>query len=47
MKFKDKPQFSFTDLTTMVILTEIGITDTITEDTHFSQVGMAFQKFPT
>ena len=47
MKFKDKPRISFTDLTTMVIMTEIGITDIITEDDHFSQVGMGFQKIPT
>jgi len=47
MKFKDKPRISFTDLTTMVVMAEIGITDIITEDDHFSQVGMGFQKIPT
>jgi predicted nucleic acid-binding protein len=47
IKFRDKPRISFTDLTTMVIMTEIGITDIITEDDHFSQVGMGFQKIPT
>ena len=47
MKFKDKPRISFTDLTTMVVMAEIGTTDIITEDDHFSQVGMGFQKIPT
>jgi predicted nucleic acid-binding protein len=47
MKFKDKPRISFTDLTTMVVMAELGITDIITEDDHFSQVGMGFQKIPT
>lgn len=47
MKFKDKPRISFTDFTTMVVMAEIGITDIITEDDHFSQVGMVFQKIPT
>jgi predicted nucleic acid-binding protein len=47
MKFKDKPRISFTDLTTMVVMAEIGITNIITEDDLFSQVGMGFQKMPT
>jgi len=47
MKFKDKPRISFTDLTTMVVMAELGITYIITEDDHFSQVGMGFQKMPT
>ncbi|NQE45148.1 hypothetical protein C5S31_03875 [ANME-1 cluster archaeon GoMg2] len=47
MKFKDKPRISFTDLTTMVVMAEIGTTDIITEDDHFSQVGMGFQKIQT
>ena len=46
MKFRDKPRISFTDLTTMVVMTELQITDILTEDDHFTQVGMGFQKMP-
>lgn len=46
MKFRDKPRISFTDLTTMVAMTELQITDILTEDDHFTQVGMGFQKRP-
>ena len=46
MKFRDKPRISFTDLTTMVVMTELQITDILTEDDHFTQVGMGFQKIP-
>ena len=46
IKFRDKPRISFTDLTTMVVMTELQITDILTEDDHFTQVGMGFQKMP-
>ena len=46
MKFRDKSRISFTDLTTMVVMTELKITDILTEDGHFTQVGMDFQKIP-
>ena len=46
IKFRDKPRISFTDLTTMVVMTEMQITDILTEDDHFTQVGMGFQKKP-
>ncbi len=38
--------FPFTDLTTMVVMTELQITDILTEDDLFTQVGMGFQKMP-
>ena len=46
IKFRDKPRVSFTDLTSMVVMAERGITDILTEDDHFTQVGMGFQKIP-
>ncbi len=46
IKFRDKPRISFTDLTTMVVMTELQITDILTEDDHFTHVGMGFQKIP-
>ena len=45
-KFQDKPRISFTDLTSMVVMTELGITSILTQDGHFTQVGMGFQKIP-
>lgn len=45
-KFQDKPRISFTDLTSMVVMEECGITEILTEDGHFLQIGMGFQKVP-
>lgn len=45
-RLQDKPQISFTDLTSMVIMEERGIVQILTEDEHFLHVGMRFQKMP-
>ena len=45
-KYDDKPLISFTDLTTMVVMSERGIADIITADAHFSHVGMGFNLRP-
>lgn len=45
-KFQDKPLISFTDLTSMIVMNELGITDILTEDEHFIMVGMGFRKVP-
>jgi uncharacterized protein len=45
-KFIDKPLISFTDLTSMVVMQELGITTILTEDAHFTHVGMSFQLVP-
>jgi predicted nucleic acid-binding protein len=34
------------DFTSMVVMAELGITDILTEDEHFTQVSMGFQKVP-
>ena len=45
-RFRDKPDISFTDLTTMVIMRELQIKAVVTEDNHFLHVGMGFQRLP-
>lgn len=45
-RFKEKPFISFTDLTSMVLMNEMNIAKILTEDRHFFQVGMGFQKVP-
>jgi predicted nucleic acid-binding protein len=45
-KYQDKPKISFTDLTSMVIMKELGIEHILTEDEHFGHVGMGLQHKP-
>ena len=45
-RFKDKPRISFTDLTSMAVMAEFGLTEILTEDAHFIQVDMGFQRVP-
>ena len=45
-KFNDKPLISFTDLSSMVVMKSCGITEILTEDDHFLQVGMGFRNVP-
>jgi predicted nucleic acid-binding protein len=45
-RFRDKPDISFTDLTTMAIMRELQVAAVLTEDSHFLQVGMGFERFP-
>jgi len=46
LRFQDKPTISFTDLTSMVIMARCRLDSVLTEDDHFRQVGMGFQKVP-
>ena len=45
-RFQDKPRISFTDLTSMVVVSEQEIEEILTEDDHFLHVGMGFRKVP-
>jgi predicted nucleic acid-binding protein len=46
LKFQDKPRISFTDFISMAVMRERDLAHILTEDDHFTQVGMAFQKLP-
>jgi predicted nucleic acid-binding protein len=46
LRLADKPRISFTDLTSMVIMKEVGISEVMTADSHFLQVGMGFRALP-
>ena len=46
LRLQDKPDISFTDLTSMTVMQEVGITEIITGDAHFTHVGMGFILLP-
>ena len=46
IQFHDKPTISFTDLTSMVVMKDLNINQILTEDEHFLQIGMGFNKSP-
>jgi predicted nucleic acid-binding protein len=43
---QDKPGISFTDLSSMVIMRELGVAQVLTEDAHFAHVGLGFVRVP-
>lgn len=45
-QYHDKPGISFTDLSSMAVMAEWGITDVLTGDAHFEHVGMGFRRRP-
>jgi predicted nucleic acid-binding protein len=46
LAFRDKPDISFTDLTSMAIMQELKIMDVLTGDRHFLQAGFGFRILP-
>jgi predicted nucleic acid-binding protein len=46
LSFRDKPDISFTDLTSMAIAQELKIMDILTADRHFIQAGFGFCTHP-
>ena len=45
-RYADKPAISFTDLSSMVIMQDLKLSDVMTADRHFSQLGLGFRVFP-
>jgi len=45
-KYRDKPEISFTDLTSFVVMQELGIVKVFTGDSHFEKVNMGFKRIP-
>ncbi|HOI39018.1 MAG TPA: hypothetical protein PLF11_16790 [Bacillota bacterium] len=46
VRLMDKARISFTDLTSMIIMRECGVSHVLSEDRHFAQVGFGFQSAP-
>jgi uncharacterized protein len=46
LMFRDKPDISFTDLTTMIVARDLKVTDILTGDRHFIQAGLGFRLLP-
>lgn len=45
-RYHDKPMVSFTDLTSFVVMRDMGLSHVLTDDAHFSQIGMGFRILP-
>lgn len=45
-KYHDKPDISFVDFTSMVVMQDLGITEVFTGDAHFQIVGLGFRLLP-
>ncbi|CAG0964964.1 type II toxin-antitoxin system VapC family toxin [Geobacter sp.] len=43
-KFADKPDISFADFTSFVVMKELRINEALTADRHFELIGMGFRK---
>ena len=47
LRYRDKPRISFTDLTSFVVMRELGLQQVLSGDAHFEQVGMGFTRLPS
>lgn len=46
LRYRDKPRISFTDLTSFVVMKEMGLTSVISGDAHFEHAGLGFRRIP-
>jgi len=45
-KYQDKPDISFTDFTSFIIMQELAINKVFTGDAHFGKVNVGFEILP-
>jgi predicted nucleic acid-binding protein len=45
-KYDDKPDISFVDFTSMVVMQDMSMVDIFTDDAHFQQVNLGFRLHP-
>ena len=45
-RYHDKPDISFVDFTTRVVMLDLGVNDVFTGDDHFRQVSLGFRLHP-
>jgi predicted nucleic acid-binding protein len=45
-KYHDKPDISFVDFTSMIVMKDLGLSEVFTGDSHFAQVGLGFRLLP-
>jgi len=43
-KYNDKPSISFVDFTSFVVMKDTGVSEVLTADSHFEEVGLRFKK---
>lgn len=43
-KYDDKPYISFVDFSSFVVMKELGISNVVTADKHFEEIGLGFKK---
>lgn len=46
LTYQDNPRISFTDFTSMVVMAEFELNEVLTEDAHFTHIGMGFFVVP-
>jgi predicted nucleic acid-binding protein len=46
VKYHDKPDISFVDFTSMVVMQDLGLTELFSGDAHFQKVNLGFRLFP-
>ena len=46
LRYRDKPRISFTDLTSFVVMKEMGLNSVVTGDAHFGHAGLGFRSMP-
>ena len=45
-KYQDKPDISFTDFTSFVVMSEFKLKEVFTDDDHFEKANLGFKRVP-